>query len=86
MNVNADSVTAEDDADDDHGAVSFARMLRKPSASKAPTAAQATEPKKVCSLNHNYIVEPILLVKLQGHYFHNGPVRFPEKLTGPLNF
>ena len=35
---------------------------------------------------HNYIVEPILLVKLQGHYFHNGPVRFPEKLTGPLNF
>ena len=29
---------------------------------------------------HNYIVEPILLVKLQGHYFHNGPVRFPEKI------
>ena len=48
MNVNADSVTAEDDADDDHGAVSFARMLRKPSASKAPVAAQAIEPKKVC--------------------------------------
>ena len=30
-------------------------------------------------ISHNYIVEPFLLVKLQGHYFHNGPVSFPGK-------